>query len=596
MGGHNAARTNRQAIGLSKSPTSIFRQKDVDETMTIGGTSVPAIKIESGEGPVLLIKDGGAFHSAVEEARDADRQADIQAGIADTPSATSHADYVHTYSPQEYEDMKALLVLPKGAGGAAVKKNNDIVSVFRNKSRPIARGKKVTDLVLPVAIQAGGKTLDCYNGGLPALYSRFGFVPVARVKFDINEAPTGWNIERDGEPDIIFMAHDGRSQEQMQKTVQIFNRLLADKKIAASRQEKESVQRKIDKLPYVTYEQAVEAQKDQNLPRSLKKTLALNKKRAEQREEAKKIKPLFLSIPRGGAMFVSPNRTSNQITAAKKRLLTKEQQRFREASKRIDKLLGFPSETADALGAWTDGAENSTLTKYNHISMEEMLVAAAMRGYLGEQKAVLLFKPNKKGSQRIHEMIVHGDAEKISQDLIASQIKDHTIIPLGNGAHRVIVSQDLTQAETSTPMMASNTSETMMGAIQTNQDPLFADWIEQQPDALFHEKTTHQLWHEFDRLEFRIKAFAEAYGSSDITITQGDAIFIGSDQAISEHNTKYFKQWDEPLKNVTAQRKHGRITFEKIIKNYLRAHPEKASKWYALLNSWKFGDNNEPVK
>lgn len=59
------------------------------------------------------------------------------------------------------------------------------------------------------AVENGAKRLDCYdiNGGLPRLYSRNGFKPVARMKWD-DYAPDGWDYDKNGRPDVVFMAFD----------------------------------------------------------------------------------------------------------------------------------------------------------------------------------------------------------------------------------------------------------------------------------------------------------------------------------------------------------------------------------------------------
>ena len=55
------------------------------------------------------------------------------------------------------------------------------------------------------AISEGGIKLDCFDGFLPKLYAKFGFEPVAKVKFDPNFQPAGWKDEF-GTPDICV--HD----------------------------------------------------------------------------------------------------------------------------------------------------------------------------------------------------------------------------------------------------------------------------------------------------------------------------------------------------------------------------------------------------
>ena len=62
--------------------------------------------------------------------------------------------------------------------------------------------------MIPIAIANGGTKLDCYGAGLVRLYAQYGFVPVAKVKFNPEYANPGWNASR-GPPDIYFMMHNG---------------------------------------------------------------------------------------------------------------------------------------------------------------------------------------------------------------------------------------------------------------------------------------------------------------------------------------------------------------------------------------------------
>lgn len=63
------------------------------------------------------------------------------------------------------------------------------------------------------ALAAGGDRLDCFDGFLSVLYPMFGFIPVARVKFDPKFAPEKWQDEF-GTPDIVFFKHCGHSPEK----------------------------------------------------------------------------------------------------------------------------------------------------------------------------------------------------------------------------------------------------------------------------------------------------------------------------------------------------------------------------------------------
>lgn len=72
--------------------------------------------------------------------------------------------------------------------GFAVAADGELVGVF---STVRGRGSDI----LTAALGAGAARLDCFDGFLPNLYKRFGFVETAR---EANWTP--------GEPDVVYMA------------------------------------------------------------------------------------------------------------------------------------------------------------------------------------------------------------------------------------------------------------------------------------------------------------------------------------------------------------------------------------------------------
>lgn len=223
-----------------------------------------------------------------------------------------------------------------------------------------------------------------------------------------------------------------------------------------------------------------------------------------------------------GVVLASPNRGEDSLTSASGRMQKNEQKAFRVAADKIDKILGLKGATNDALGAWKDGAENSTMTEYKNASPEKLLVAAAMRGLLGEQKATIHFKPHKNGKGAIHEFIVGGTPEQLNQDLIALNVPYHTIVPIGNGNNKIVVFEENRQANT----------------VQ------------------------------------KLAMTAKKLNGGTVTTTVGNGAFLGS--------------W--------GTRFAGRKEYENVLRPYLQKHPQIAGKWAKLLNSWKFGINNERPK
>ena len=67
--------------------------------------------------------------------------------------------------------------------------------------------------MLQAAVQAGGKKLDAFDTYLPDIYESVGFRPVARLPWNDEFAPPGWDKNAfskysNGEPDVVFFVHD----------------------------------------------------------------------------------------------------------------------------------------------------------------------------------------------------------------------------------------------------------------------------------------------------------------------------------------------------------------------------------------------------
>lgn len=111
---------------------------------------------------------------------------------------------VHVYDVAEYAGMRMFLT-ENGNAGFALKPDGDIISVF---SKGDAKGS--VGSMLEIAKQAGGTKLDCFDTVLPEIYGKHGFEAVARMKWNDEFAPEGWDKTtfskfNGGEPDVVFM-------------------------------------------------------------------------------------------------------------------------------------------------------------------------------------------------------------------------------------------------------------------------------------------------------------------------------------------------------------------------------------------------------
>ena len=146
-----------------------------------------------------------------------------------------------------------------------------------------------------------------------------------------------------------------------------------------------------------------------------------------------------------GFGFVSPSTEENTITptVAAWRMNSEDQQRFLEASKKVDDLLGLRATVTSAVGAWSDGAENTTMTTYEGATYEQVKLSAAMKGLLGQQKAVIPFQSNSKGRSRVLSVKVpEQDPAKLNQFLVNNGVEFHTLIPHNGGTEVVVFSPE----------------------------------------------------------------------------------------------------------------------------------------------------------
>ena len=154
-----------------------------------------------------------------------------------TRAAQSHGDrgkQVYIYDVEEIADAK-LFITPDGLGGFAVKKDGDIVSLFATAQGPF---KNVSFTALALAVQSGGVKLDAFDPVLPKLYRRMGFSTAARVAFDPNEKPDGWNTETMGEPDVHFMVFDPAGVVEESVETVAYNKALTVQNLAKTKAKK----------------------------------------------------------------------------------------------------------------------------------------------------------------------------------------------------------------------------------------------------------------------------------------------------------------------------------------------------------------------
>lgn len=158
-----------------------------DHPLTGSDHAAPLTFNELGEGGAAV------FHSLISEAK----------------SSNKFGAAVTLYPEEDYGKGMRLFTTDDGNVGFALK-GDDIVSVFKNDA---SKAKDIVGSILPLAVQEGGRRLDCFDTVLPTIYGANGFKAVARTPFDENYQPDGWDKKtfsafNGGKPDVVFMVAD----------------------------------------------------------------------------------------------------------------------------------------------------------------------------------------------------------------------------------------------------------------------------------------------------------------------------------------------------------------------------------------------------
>lgn len=135
-----------------------------------------------------------------------DARGDFADGVARTQKYHPFGASVEVKPAEFYNDPANRLFLSENRlAGAAVDARGDLVSVF---NVPAAKKTDINPILAEASRYA--KTLDAFDikGKLPELYAGHGWRPAARVAFNDEFAPAGWDYAKAGRPDIVLMVHD----------------------------------------------------------------------------------------------------------------------------------------------------------------------------------------------------------------------------------------------------------------------------------------------------------------------------------------------------------------------------------------------------
>lgn len=139
--------------------------------------------------------------------------------------------------------------------------------------------------------------------------------------------------------------------------------------------------------------------------------------------------------------FYSPNIEENlNFDEALKRMNSGNQLLYRKIGQDIDQQLGHQSQAIDALGDWGDGAENTvfnTIQKINNY--DELKYSSALKGKIGQQKAVIPFMVSPSGPDQLFIAdLKNTNLEEVRQKMSELGINFRTLAENKNGVKAIV--------------------------------------------------------------------------------------------------------------------------------------------------------------
>lgn len=134
---------------------------------------------------------------------------DRMLGVKQKPEGAA----VEVYPEEDYAGMR-LFMDADGTTGYALR-GDELVSVFSTPEAPKRVGRHLT----ASAVDQGARRGDAFDTVLPFLYAKEGLRVVARMPFNDEYAPDGWDYGffqrwNGGRPDVVFMGYDPAQVDQ----------------------------------------------------------------------------------------------------------------------------------------------------------------------------------------------------------------------------------------------------------------------------------------------------------------------------------------------------------------------------------------------
>ena len=153
---------------------------------------------------------GGTVFPVYEVASDLEGATEFQDAIQYAHDTHKFGTSVDVYDLKDYQgDGIRLFLSPDKKVGYAVKSDGQLVSVFNADDTT----QMPLHTIVPLSLSQGATRADAFDTVLPGFYAHFGLQPTARIPFDDDYKPDGWNYSlydkyNNGKPDVVFMRFD----------------------------------------------------------------------------------------------------------------------------------------------------------------------------------------------------------------------------------------------------------------------------------------------------------------------------------------------------------------------------------------------------
>lgn len=153
---------------------------------------------------------GGTVFPVYEVASDLEGATEFRDAIQYAHDTHKFGTSVTVYDLEDYQGGHIRLFLsPDKKTGFAVTADGQLVSVFNADDTT----QMPLHTMVPLALSQGATRADAFDTVLPGFYAHFGLQPTARLPFDDDYKPDGWNYNlyekyNNGRPDVVFMRFD----------------------------------------------------------------------------------------------------------------------------------------------------------------------------------------------------------------------------------------------------------------------------------------------------------------------------------------------------------------------------------------------------